>query len=278
MEIFEFPQFTIELVEDPSKTLDPAAKDQLVEQCIPVARHAFRNEGVGRNDIIKHAIKVPTAIFIKDKIGRLMAFSSSVVSEVGGRTMIYLEGTAIDSQYQGHGLYGLLVAIRILHAAETHDLHQPLICTRTQSPIVFRTMTKKLGVYPDPSRPTPPDIQRTAVEFAETVYRDYSDFRSRDGLQFDSSTLTMRRAYGKTDEDGNDVGFCMYGENIPWCDPQKDPQAEQINAFFRDHVKLQNGDAFLLIGPYDRQKAMLLLKNTVEKVDPSHSSTIVRFE
>ena len=47
------------------------------------------------------------------------------------------------------------------------------------------------------------------------------------------------------DENGEESGFCMYGNNIPWC--QAD---EQVNRFIRNNLDLANGDAVLLIGPF----------------------------
>lgn len=255
METFQLGKFTIELVDDPATTLKPHQREELIRQSIPVARKGFRNEAVTESDIITHAIEISTGVYVKDAAGNLIGFSGCVPENVLGRTVIHLKGTVLLPEYQGVGLYGVLTPVRILREAERYDATELLIGTRTQSPVVYRFMSRKVGLYPKVDEPTPEELKPIAEAYAAIVREKHSDFQSKYGLDFDRDALVIRRAYGMVDEYGNESGFCMYGDDIPGRDD------EEVNRFIKDNLDLPNGDAVLLIGPVSREKNLDILRN-----------------
>lgn len=255
---------TILLVQDPTKTLDEQAREVLIQECIPVARKAFGNDGVTESDIRLHVMGVSTAIFVKNADDRVIAFSTTVLKADRTPPIIYLEGTAVLPEYQKYGFYGALVAMRILSGQERLAGQQDLlICTRTQSPIVFRFMSRKLGLYPRVEEPIPDDLARIAEEFALVIRNEHSDFLSKDGLVFNRDTFVMRKAYGIVDAQGEEHGFCMFGDNVPWV-----VDDEAVNDFIRANVNLQDGDAIILLGSYDKEKALKVLDESLNKIAP----------
>jgi hypothetical protein len=240
----DFGSLQFEIVDKPYLTLNPEYRASLTEECVPLARQAFKNEGVTTSDIITHAIRVPTAVFVRSNTGELVAFASSLVETVLNRSIVYLEGTAILPAFQKRGLYSPLVALRILLGGKDLPEAAALVSTRTQSPLVMRTMVRKLGLYPRPGEPTPEDIKDVAVAFAAIVREKYSDFKSPDGLNFDRDRFIFRKAYE----------FCMYGTDIPWCGAKD----EEVDVFVRQYLDLPNGDTVLLIGPFDQRRAKQL--------------------
>ena len=281
METLRLANLTIELVDDPARTLSEERKKKIVDECIPVARDAFRNEGVTEADIIKHALEVPTGIYVSDQAEKIIAFTSSVVEELAGRKILYLEGTAV--QQRNSGLYGLLTGLRILLGVEQDPAADWMLSTRTQSPIVFRNIALKYRLYPVVNSEPPSEIAKFATSFAAVVRDKYSEFAASE-FRFDEGTLVQHRAYGRRDETtGQESGFCMYGdidgEDFPWCDVENcseeyRPVHAAINAFFRDdsRINVRDGDAVLIMGRLDNQVKQLAkheVEKSFQKVSPS---------
>jgi hypothetical protein len=284
METFFVGSLTVEIVEEPARSLPAARKAEIVRECIPVARRAFRNEGVLASDIIGHALKVPAAIFVRDNDRRIVAFSSAVTEQLGGHTILYLEGTAVEPEYQAAGLYGLLNGLRILHGVEKEPNADWLLSTRTQSPVVFRNMVKNYGLSPHPEYGADEDFKDAARDFAKVVWAKYSDFVSNEFL-YDVDTQVQRRAYGKIDkETKKEQGFCMYGDDIPWCDEKTFTGAaldlhRAINSFFKDGSKidLSNGDAVVLLGRLDVKAAQKDLVSSLGRLNRDNQVLASRF-
>jgi len=272
METFILGNYILNLVDNPKNKLDSKEKDIVLEQAIPVARKAFRNEFVTESDIITHAIDVSTAVYIKNITGNLIGFSSCVPENVLGKIIIHLKGTVLLPEYQGDGLYSLLIVLRVLAEAEKQSTDDILIGTRTQSPVVYYTMSEKLGLYPGLSRSTPDELKTIATVYAQLISDKHSDFHPSGGVDFVQSSLVIRRAYGGVNENGKEFGYCMYGNNIPWL-----RNNEVVNDYVKSHLNLENGDAFLLLGKFDYQKSFNLMADCMQKLAPTKSDVLERF-
>ncbi len=272
MEIFRVGNFVLETVSNPSDTLSSANKADIVSQSIPIARAAFRNEGVTESDAILHAINVSTGVYLRDSSGKLIGFSGCIPESILGRTVIHLKGTALMPNIQGEGLYSLITVLRILFEVEKHNSENILIGTRTQNPIVFYTMSDKLGLYPRISSDIPADLKPIARAYVDVLFEKHSDFHPQT-IDFDPNTFIIRRSYGGVGSDGKEYGFSMYGNNIPWL-----KNNERINHFIKDNLDLNNGDAFLLLGPNNHEKDMALLKYSLHRANSTDVSLIERFE
>ncbi|MDQ6700980.1 MAG: hypothetical protein M3Z36_12440, partial [Acidobacteriota bacterium] len=250
----------------------------LIEECIPAARSAFGSERVEDSDIEKHAMEVSTAIFVREPQGTLIGFASNFREQIGGRDFVYLEGTALRAEWQGNRLYAPLIALRILIGARLSPSGSPLVTTRTQTPVVVKTMITKFGAYPRMREHTPDYLRDLAEAYAAVVREKHSDRQSAGGLQFDRDYLVVRRAYLRDLPDGGETGVCMYGddENIPWC--QGSPEDAEINAFIRERLDHQNGDAFLMIAEFDDRKTVAVLRKSAERAgaDPAQVDRLLQ--
>lgn len=272
METYTLGSFVVELVDDPERSLDEKIKEKYIRESIPSARKAYRNEKITEYDIIIHAINVSTGVYIKDANDTLIGFSTCVPETAEDFLVTHLKGTVMSPEYQGHGIYGILTSLRILREAEKHTHGNLLVGTRTQSPIVFRMMTEKLGLYPNINENIPNAYKSVAETYARIIRDKHSEFKSVKGLEFDPETFIISRAYGAVDEKGREYGFSMYGEKIPWL---KDN--DKINNYIKEHLDIQNGDAFLLLGPFDRIKAFNLLEESVRSMNIVESALMKRF-
>lgn len=277
VELLHLQGYQIQLVLDPAKSLAESEREQLIRECIPVARGGFRNDGVTESDIRLHAIQVAMALYVREEASQnLVAFATTALKPDRTPPVIYLEGTVIGPQAQGRGLYDILIAVRILAGLERLTAavdSQVLVSTRTQNPIVFRTMSTKLGLYPHVDEPTPNDVAVAAADLAVIVRDQHSDFVSPRGLEFDppGRSLVYELAYGYVDEAGNVRGISMQGDNISWTGDQK------IDGYVQDQLNFNNGDAFLMAGWCNRKRVVALLDAAIAKVSPDDRSLLARF-
>ncbi len=246
----------VEVIKQPMTTLTVGGIAELVQQAVPVTRRAFGNEGVTETDVLTHVIQVSTAVIVRDSHGQLIAFSTCIPESVEGNTIIHLKGTAVRPEFQGAGLYSILVPLRILVEAESHQNVKLLVGTRTQNPRVYEKAVG-LGLFPRPDSPVPNWLKQTAEEYAALIREKHSDFRSQHGLEFDRETFVIRRAYGYTTQDGKEETFCLYGDSVP------EAKDIRINQFLKKTLDFQNGDAILLIGPYSQDLCIKTLKEYV---------------
>jgi hypothetical protein len=247
--------FSFEIVDRPSETLDPEYKALLIAESCEIAKKAFRNDGVTDADVVKHAIDVSTAIFLRDSSDRLIGFSSTVVTQVNGRDIVYLEGTALHPDFQGRGLYGPVIALRTLLGLLAVGTSRSLVSTRISSPRILKTMVREFSLYPNPYVDTPEEFKELAEMFADIVRLNHSDFQ---GSTFDREHLVVRRAYARA---ATGEGFCMYDKDMPWCENDKHHTQDDraMDEFVRQHLNYNDGDAFLMIGICDRDRVVDLL-------------------
>ena len=273
METYKVGDYTIEIVSDPMNTLSAIEREKVIRECIPVTRKAFRNEGVTETDVIIHAVEVSTGVYVKDKEGKIIGFSSCVLECLMDKNIIHLKGTALSPEHQGEGIYPILIVLRILSEAEKHDSSNLLIGTRTQSPIVYYSTCEKLGLYPRINECIPDDIKPVGKAYATLISEKHSDFKPMNGVEFDPDTFIIRRAYGGVDNNGNEFGFCMYGNNIPWL-----KNNEKVNNYIKSNLDFNNGDAFLLLGPFDYSKNYDMLASAIYRMNPYKLPILERFK
>jgi len=262
MNTYDVGEYVVEVVDNPSQTLSDRERHSLIQQAIPVTRKAFGSEGITESDVIAHAIEVSTAVYIKNKIGELLAFSTCVPEKIENSIVIHLKGTAVRPEIQGEGLYSILIPLRILFEAQKHNGKDLLIGTRTPNPRVYEKVVK-LGLYPRINEPTPDYLKPIAKEYAAIVRQKHSDFQSKKGLEFDADKLIARRAYGIFKENGEEETYSMLGDNIPSA------RDERITEFMKKNLNYKNGDAVILIGPYSKEKCIAMLeeyKGDVSKI------------
>jgi hypothetical protein len=190
-----------------------------------------------------------------------VAFSSSSLESVCGGPLVYLQGVAVSKRTQGKGILRVVAPLTIALEMEKAGITDAYMGARTQSPILFKAMVEKCGMYPRPGEPTPLDIQKVGFELARLLYHEHSDFKAAGGLRFEEDKLIQRKAYGLI-RDGNEVGLCMYGDSIPYCRNDK-----KVNQFFDENLDFRDGDAFVMVGRVNHGSAVRQLEDTVEKAN-----------
>jgi hypothetical protein len=252
---------TYELIESPLQTLGAAEKAKYRAGCIFVARDGFGNPDITESDIELHVFNSSHTIFTRDDSGELLAFSSSSVEHARGQPVVYLQGVAVSQKGQGQGIFSVIAPLTIAIEMRKLGISDAYMAARTQSPILFRAMVTKCGLYPQPGMPVPEDIGDIGADLARLLYDGHSDFRSSQGLVFDRRVLIQRKAYGVI-RDGKEAGLCMYGANIPFC--RNDPK---VNSFFEENLDFSNGDAVIMVGKVNHESAVRQLEAVVEKAN-----------
>lgn len=261
MERLQLDSYLLDIIDNPKEMLSNKEISLLVEECIPVARKGFGNEGITESDIYIHVVDVTTGIYIRDKHGNIIAFGGSIPEEVNGKKVIHLKGSAVLPEHQERGLYSILTPIRVLREAE--KLGKGIyIGSRTQNPRVFEYMSERLGFFPKTEGQPPEQIKEIAKSYADLIQEKHSDFKSREGVVFDRDNLVVRRAYGGKKENGEEFGFCMYGKKIPHA---KNPST---NEFMTRNLDFNNGDAVILLGKFNRNTYLNSLESTVKRLNP----------
>ncbi len=154
------------------------------------------------------------------------------------------------------GISGLLRAY--LDHNDNHRRFQH-ICLRTQSPVVHRTYMPRYGMHPRPDAEPSAELRALAADLAGIVYREFSHFQSSNGFVFDRDKFVHRRALGDRDPvTGVETGKNLYPGTRPWCrHTDTDPLDRWVNAFHRDHLDPDNGDAVFLVGTFGQSGAVI---------------------
>lgn len=256
MEKITLENYVISIIDNPKETLSKQERNELVQACIPVARKGFNHDGITASDIEIHALDVTTGIYIADKAGKVIGFGGTIPEIVDNKIILHLKGTAIMPEHQSKGLYHLITPLRVLRESEKQNADSFYIGTRTQNPRVFEFMCRLLNFYPQPELTTPDNIKSIAEAYAKIVQDKHSDFHPKNGIIFDKNHLIVRRAYGGVNIEGQEFGFCMYGDNIPKA------RDERINLYAANSLDFKNGDALILVGQYlDKKKYLDVLKS-----------------
>lgn len=260
MEKIKLVKYGIDIIDNPLETLSKSDRNKLVQACIPVARKGFGHEGITESDIELHALDVTTGIYVSNEQGEVVGFGGCVLEEVDGEKIVHLKGSAIMPEHQSSGLYKIITPVRVLREVEKEgtDLY---VGSRTQNPRVFEFMSNVLGLYPQVDEDVPERMKTVAEGYASIVQNKHSDFVPKDGIVFDKNILAVRRAYGGVDENGEEFGFCMYGDNVP---PARN---QRTNQFITENLDFQNGDAIILLGQFSKDDYLNCLQS-IKKLDP----------
>jgi len=252
-ETFFLQDYIVYLVDNPLG-MGSSLKESLIKKCIFIARKGFNNEKVSENDVLIHALDVDTGVYISDRKD-LIAFGGGVVDEVEGEKILHLKGTAIIPEHQGKKLYQIITSLRALK--ESEKFRDFYVGSRTQNPRVFEFMTKNFDMWPKMGVEIPKEIKEVAGKYANYVQNKHSDFIPTNGIVFDKNNLIVRRAYGFVGENGDESGFCMYGDSLPSTKDQS------INEYFKSNLNHNDGDAFILFGNFNKKKYLRNLENLI---------------
>ncbi len=251
--------YVVRLIDNPNESLSTAERDELVQACSPVARKGFNNDGITANDIKIHALDVTTGIYISDKTGKVIGFGGTTQEIIDDKIVLHLKGTAIMPEHQSKGLYHLITPLRALSEAQKIG-PQVYIGTRTQNPRVFEFMSGQLRFYPQVKGENPEQISAIAEKYAKIVQDKHSDFHPKEFV-FDKFSMVVRRAYGGTNPDRSEFGFCMYGDNIPIA------RSKEHTQYMNQKLDFKNGDALILIGEFSKEAYLNVLKSVSQKFD-----------
>lgn len=254
IETFELENYIVEMIDNPLR-LDHSKKTSLLEQCISVARNGFKNENITKSDIETHALDVKTGIYIRNK-KELIGFGGAIIENINGNNILHLKGTAILPAHQGKKIYRIITSMRVLREAEkSNDFY---IGSRTQNPRVLEFMTKTLEGWPRVNEQIPDKIKNIAYHYANHIQNNHSDFIPEKGIVFNRDLLVVEKAYGFRDENGIEQGFCMYGNSVPNAKDQR------INSHITSNLNFQNGDAFIILGDFNKEVYLKSLENIPE--------------
>jgi len=314
--------YLVEIVDKPNETINDSEKKILVDQCCIVARKGFGNDGITESDVETHVLNANTGVFVKDKkSGEVVAFGSSDATELDGKKVLHLKGTAVLPEHQREGLYKIILPARLLMESVKLQSQDFYIGSRTQNPIVVHMMTNKFGMQPKIGEEADEDIKQLAQTYAKWVQDKHSDFRPSFGFRMDD--FIVRKAYAnsmgtlynvpkyfdlnkvkseiekkKKDSEGfhgevlrendeiifkqfslkemthllktvpgdyhpmlkfEELGFSMYGPQL------KEVDDKTINNFMNNELDVQKGDALIMLGKLNVDKAFKSLDELAQK-------------
>jgi hypothetical protein len=249
--------YTILVAADPAVTLEPALRSSLQQGLIPVARKAFGTDAITESDILLHALEVAHGVFVRQGDVHVAFSSASPVGTSRGE-VAYMQGTAIHPDFKRTGMYQLLIALRLL-MLRTRPSEPAFLATRTQSPLVARRFSE---FRPYPLFEQPDDgCEAVAIELAPLIFEEHSDFHNPSGLDFDAPTGVFRRAY-----EGS-----MYPEMPRSGDAGLDDK-------FRALLDFDQGDAFLLVAPFNPAVVRSMLATSLDRLGASQVQRAAVFD
>lgn len=262
---YQVGEHKIEAYHDPLTNLSLAAQQTLIGEFMPVAQNGFDGQTVDEESVRQHLLKTSTTIVIRHSFNQIVGVAGSSILDIDGYKIIYLQGGVISKDCRDHGLYRLAMAGRIL--AEVKKLEpvwtknkKLLIAGRTQSPIVYKFMHRKLGTFPNPDGYIDKDLKNKAKKLVKNIYEQFSDFQSSQGCIFDDNVFVARRSFG-TILDDQEIGINLYGNSIPFC-----KNDNMINEYMIRNINWNNGDALIMLGYYRPQAVLSLFHG--QKIKP----------
>lgn len=223
----------------PGEVLPDAAKADLLDACVLVARSGFGSEEIPISDILIHALDVEYGMYLYDHDEHLQGFSSAQFLNLRGDDLqqvrvLYLEGTAIHKSFQGTGAYYPFVVARcVLGLASGASI----LATRTANPVVCRAL-QRFSCYPfDPAA----ELGDIAEATAAYAYDHLSDYQAAGGIDFERTSGVVHRAYPGA-----------MSQSIAWSD------IAMIDDHFREGVDVEAGDAVLVAARIDRSTVAAL--------------------
>lgn len=265
LETYQVGEHLIEAYHNPLKNLSLKAQKKLIGEFMPVAQNGFDGQTVDEESVRRHLLKTSTTIVIRQSSSQVMGIAGSSVLAIDGYKIIYLQGGVISKHCRDHGLYRLAMAGRIMAEVKKLDPvwtknKKVLIAGRTQNPLVYKFMHRKLGTFPNPDGYIDENLKNNARKLVQNIYEQFSDFQSSQGCIFDDNVFVERRSFGEI-LDNQEVGLNLYGNRIPFC---KDDNA--INEYMRRNLNWNNGDALIMLGYYQRQDLLSLFHG--QQIEP----------
>lgn len=273
-EAYQFGAYFVEVYDDPSFNLCQSLQDDLAQECMSVAKNAFGDKHIDEEVVRRRVLRTSTSIVIRNEFDQIVGIGGSTVQKIDGDIIIYLQGATISKKFQDNGLYKLIMYARIIAGLKKiyekcMEGENILIGGRTQSPLVYRFMHKKLGVFPYPNGYINEKIKYTAKRFAKYVYLNYSDFQPLDNYVFDENTFVLRKSF-KSSLDGKENGLNLYGHNIPFCKGDND-----INQYMIQNLNWSNGDALIMLGYYRQKDVEALFDHQKPELTPSVAAGVL---
>lgn len=259
-ETYQVGEFLVETYDDPSVNLSPSDQERLIREFIPVASGGFDKHEFNEDVVRRHFLNTSTTIVIREGSGQVAGFAGSSILDIGTDKVIYLQGGTIAKSCRDRNLYRIAIGARIMAdvrkiSKEYVDNKKVFIAGRTQSPIGYKFMHRKLGVFPYPNGYIYRTLKNKAVKVAQKIYEEFSDFQSSEGVMFDTNSFVLKRSFGLV-SGGEESGYSLYGNDIPFC---KDDDA--INQYMVKHIDWNNGDALILLGYYNKQDVLALFNS-----------------
>ncbi len=226
--------------------------------------------------IWRRVIDTSTSVLVKSRENHLVGFASYSVNKVDEFDIIYLQSGAISNNHQNRGIWHCLLSYRISDAirkiasqnGEDYTDHI-LIGGRTQSPLVYRFLHRKLGCFPNPDGTTDPKIKTVARKFAKLLYDHQRCHGNQYEFHFDDETFVTRHAYKKAYSFESKARYMNTGANIfahkiPFCDDD-----DEINFYMKEHMNWEDGDVITPLGYYNAEKINQLLPKHQVHLQPA---------
>lgn len=268
METYQVGEFLIEAYDDPSVNLSLSAQQRLIREFTPVADDGFDKHDFKEEVVRRHFLSTSTTIVIRERTGRVAGFAGSSLLDVDEDKVIYLQGGTIARSCRDRSLYRIAVGARILAEVRKINKHyvdnnRVLIAGRTQNPITYKFLHRKLGFSPYPDGYVHHELKHKAKKIAQKIYDAFSDFKSSEGCIFNANFFVLKRSFGSM-SGGEESGYSLYGDNIPFC-----KNDDAINRYMKQHLDWHNGDALVMLGYYNKQDVLDLFQGHELALNPS---------
>ena len=264
---FSLGSYEFEILVNPRENASKTYQDYLTLECTNVARDGFGNPDMSSDEIEARILDTSMSVFVRDRSGKIFAFSTSSVKTIDDYYVIYLPSTVVAKKYAGKRIHNVTLYLRVCEeiknikkidqsVSEDHIL----IAGRTQSPLVYRILNRKLGLYPNPDGSCDDKIRVVAEKLAHGLCGYPDDMPFPNPFLFDQDHLISKKAY-KLISETEEIGVNLYDSSIPFC--QSD---DEINTYMKNYLDWQNGDALIMIGPYCQDKVQDMFDQAQEEI------------
>ena len=259
--------YYVEIYDDPLKNLSRNSQEELIKNCLPLARNSF-GEKYTDEDIVKlHIFNTSTTVIIRNEFSQVVGAAGSSIINIDDYMVIYFQGAIISKECRVGGLHKFAVAARIM--TEIGKINENyvnkkkvLIGGRTQNPLVYKFYHRKLGMFPYTNGHIDKEIKHISKKLAMIIHDEYSDFKYSNKFEFDDNVLVSRNSL-RYISNGKEKGLNLYGNSIPFCKDDKD-----INQYMRENLDWNNGDALIMLGYYDPHNVAALLQGQNIRLNP----------
>lgn len=256
-----------EIYNDPSRNLSKNIQEDLIKECLPLAKNSFGERYADEEVIRQHIFRTSTTIIIRDEFHQAVCAAGSSIINIEDYMVIYFQGAIVSEACRVSGLHKFAVAARIMTDIDKINqdyVHEKrvLIGGRTQNPLVYKFYHRKLGMFPYTNGYIDSKIKYISKKLAMIIYDEYSDFKYSDQFVFDDNVLVSRKSL-RYISNGKEVGLNLYGDSIPFSKDDED-----INQYMRQNLDWNSGDALIMLGYYDPHNVAALLHGQSVKLNP----------